>query len=164
MYRYLVLIMLLPLAVSAQLKDEFLEPAPQHHLVLNTVVLHENDSTFQSGFRPINAVESLGSQGIGKLSLYTSYISTNNKDAGEHVQRIELYSPGKKKLVYKAGKKFNVKDASPSKGKFQRGYLEHTVIFPQLSHADPKNFGIYIISIYLDDRWMRDFLVPVFAW
>ncbi len=150
--------------LQAQTLEDMLEPTPRPSgLVLNTIVLHEDAATYKSGFVPKNAVESLGEKGTGKMSLYTAYVSTNNQDAGEHIQKIELYSPGKKTLVYRSGKKFKVDDVSFAKGKFQRGFLEHTVVFPQLSHAVKENFGLYVISIYIDDVWMRDFLIPVFA-
>lgn len=162
-YLFLTFILCTYIPLSSQMKDDFLSPPRKSHLILNTIVMHDHSVTYKEGFRPKNAVESLGSRGVGKMSLYTTYISTNNSDAGEHIQRIELYTPGKKKLVYKSGKKFQVKDATPTLGKFQRGYLEQTIIFPQLTR-NKKNFGLYVISIYLNDVWMRDFLVPVFAW
>lgn len=138
-------------------------PQRTNGLVLNTIVLYDAAQTWKSGFIPKNAVENLGSQGTGRMTLYTAYISTNLQDAGEHIQKIELYSPGRKKLVYTSGKKFLVQQLTPSRGAFQRGYLEHTVVFPALSPADSGSFGLYVLAVYLNDTWVRDFLVPVFS-
>ncbi len=160
--RSLLIALFLPVLLFADVLDQKLESQPESALVLNTVVLHQETESFRTGIHPINAVEFLGSVGSTRL-IYTSYISTNGKDTRLHTQRLELYAPDGRKILYSGEKSFEVGTYRMKFGPFQRGYLEQEIKFPPLNKGNAKNFGVYRLKIFLDGRFRRIFYIPLFA-